>query len=169
MIEDPKYVKIFVWSAPGQSRPEFSDAVSGYFKLAKIGDNYGPSWTTHWFRIQLTVPSLLLNEERLEFHWDSEGEAMVWTEDGKPLQGLTPGERTNWILPENFRDGKEHTFFIEMACNGMFGNPRNGDAVLPPDEDRRFTLKLARLVAVNMLARALYFDYCTISGMLQPH
>lgn len=165
MIEDSDLVDISAWSAPGQARPKFSEVIlHGRFKPAVLGEKFGPSWTTHWFKIKLTIPSKLLYEDRLEFHWDCEGEAMVWSKDGEPLQGLSPGERTSWILPDSFRNQLPHEFFIEVACNGMFGNPPNGNIVLPPDEDRMFTLKTARIVSVNMPARDLYFDYRVISG-----
>lgn len=83
-----------------------------------------------------------------------------------PLQGLTgSGERVEWILPEEYRDGKEHTFYIEMACNGMFGVGKNGDQIQPPDMGRYFRLKQAEVVAVHLDARALKTDFWIIGGM----
>ena len=65
--------------------------------------------------MQLTVPKDLLQKERLEFHWDADNEGLIWTEDGHTVHGLTGGgERVEWILPDAFRDGKEHIFYIEM-------------------------------------------------------
>ena len=102
----------------------------------------------------------MITAERLEFHWDANNEGMVWSEDGIPLQGLTGGgERTEWILPESFRDGKAHTFYIEMACNKMFGNAPGGDSIQPPRKDHYFTLHTARIASVNLQARALYIDF----------
>lgn len=107
------------------------------------------------------------NSERLEFHWDANNEGMVWTEDGHPLQGLTgENERIEWILPESFRDGEEHVFYIEMACNGMFGNAPGGDGIQPPDENKYYQLNTARIAAVNLDAKALYYDFWMIGGML---
>lgn len=153
------HVKLSTWAAPGQERPEFKDAVSHEFKDTEVGHAFGPSWTTHWFKVQLTVPDDLQNKERLEFHWDSGSEGMVWSADGNPLQGLTGNnERIEWVLPEAFRDGKEHTFYVEMACNGMFGNPTGGDTIQPPDPNRMFGLSKADIVAVNVQARQLRID-----------
>jgi len=153
------HVKLAVWDAPGQTRPTFREAVSHEFKKTQIGASFGPSWSTHWFRVTLKVPSDLLDKRLLEFHWDANNEGMVWTEDGKPLQGLTGGgERVEWILPDSFRDGKEHTIYIEMACNGMFGNAPGGDSIQPPDPDKFFRLDRAEIVAVNPDARQLYID-----------
>jgi len=105
----------------------------------------------------------MVNGEHLEFHWDANNEGLVWTHDGNPLQGLTGGgERTEWILPESFCDGKEHTFYIEMACNGMFGNAPGGDSIQPPDPNKSYTLHEARIVDVNLEARNLFIDHWII-------
>jgi alpha-mannosidase len=112
------------------------------------------------------VPSNLLKKDRLELHWDADNEGLVWTEKGEPVQGLTGGgERVEWILPEHFRDGKFHTFYIEMACNRMFGNSPGGDVIQPPDPNKYYTLHLAEIVAVNQEARSLYYDFWIIGGM----
>ncbi len=59
----------------------------------------------------------------VELRSDCSNEATVWNDKGEPLPGLTGrGERPEWIVPDSFKDGKEHIIFIEMACNGMFGN-----------------------------------------------
>lgn len=153
------HVKLWVWHAPGQERPTFEDAVSHEFEPTETGKWFGPSWTTHWFRVILTVPKDLCKKEHIELHWDANNEGMVWTEDGKPLQGLTGGgERVEWILPDSFRDGKEHTIYIEMACNGMFGNAPGGDSIQPPNPNKYFQLKTAEIVAINMAARQLWID-----------
>lgn len=160
---DSDHVKLSVWSAPGQDRPTFKHATSQSFKHTKIGASFGPSWTTHWFKIHLTVPKAMVKGEHLEFHWDTGSEGMVWTEDGHPLQGLTGGgERVEWILPKDWRDGAEHTFYIEMACNGMFGNGRNGDSIQPPDPNNYFALRTAEIVDVNLATRGLYYDFWII-------
>ncbi|CAK7204950.1 Glycoside hydrolase, 38 vacuolar alpha mannosidase [Sporothrix eucalyptigena] len=97
---------------------------------------------------------------------------MVWTAEGVPLQGLTGrAERVEWVLPADFRDGQEHSVFVEMACNGMFGNGpgrpifknnAGGDSIQPPDNDKLFTLSKAQLVVPNMTARMLYWDFQAI-------
>ncbi|PQE27187.1 putative alpha-mannosidase protein [Rutstroemia sp. NJR-2017a WRK4] len=153
------HIKLSVWDAPDLSRPTFKEATSHEFRPTHVGESFGPSWSTHWFKVKITVPSELRKKELLELHWDANNEGMVWTEDGKPLQGLTGGgERVEWILPEKFRDGKEHTIYIEMACNGMFGNAPGGDSIQPPDPNKYFQLSRAEIVAVNVQARHLWID-----------
>ena len=159
------HVKLQVWSAPGQSRPTFEEATSkdNKYRKTKTGESFGPSWTTHWFKVHFTLPKEWAHKRQVELHWDADNEAMVWTEDGKPLQGLTGGgERTEWILQNEYREcDKEHTIYIEMACNRMFGNPP-GDIIQPPDMNKYYRLNEADLVSVNLEARALYYDFWII-------
>ncbi|KAL8862895.1 MAG: hypothetical protein Q9178_000837 [Gyalolechia marmorata] len=155
-------VKLQVYSPPNQTRPTFKEATSHHFTDTHVGASFGPSWSTHWIRISLKVPQQLQRKEHLEFHWDADNEGLIWTEDGEPLQGLTGGgERIEWVLPDSFRDGQSHTFYIEMACNVMFGNAI-GDIIQPPNPNRYYQLKLADIVAVNLEARALFVDFWII-------
>lgn len=155
----PPHVKLSTWAAPGLSRPTFDEAMKGDYKPAQVGDVFGPSWATHWFKVVLRVPEELSKKEHLELQWDANNEGMVWTHDGKPLQGLTGGgERVEWIMPSSFRDGEEHTIYIEMACNGMFGNAPGGDSIQPPNPNKYFQLVKADICAVNMDARQLWID-----------
>lgn len=158
-------VKLSVWSAPDLTRPTFREATRAENKYHKAekGQTFGPSWSTHWFKLQFTVPRDWSYKPRVELHWDSSSEGMVWTEDGKPLQGLTGnGERIEWIVPHSYRQPNEQTIYIEMACNGMFGNPTGGDTIQPPDPNRYFRLQTADLVSVNLDARALFYDFWII-------
>ncbi|KAJ5111391.1 hypothetical protein N7532_001926 [Penicillium argentinense] len=160
---DREHVKLSVYSVPDLQRPSFEEATSHEFTPTQIGASFGPSWSTHWFRIRLTIPEDMRTKERLEFHWDANNEGLVWTEDGHPLQGLTGGgERIEWIIPDGWCDGKEHTFYIEMACNGMFGNAPGGDSIQPPNPDKQYTLSKAQITAVNLEARALFYDFWII-------
>lgn len=164
------HIKLSVYSPPNLSRPLFKDATSHGFKPTKVGESFGPSWSTHWFKVQLTVPDDLLKKEHLEFIWDADNEGLIWTEHGDTVHGLTGGgERNQWILPKAFRDGKEHTFYIEMACNGMFGNAPGGDSIQPPNPNRYFQLHTVEIQAVNLEARGLYFDFWEISGRRHRH
>ncbi len=160
-----KHVKLSVYSPPDLTRPTFKTAVSNDFTPTKVGASFGPSWSTHWFRIELTVPENLKHKDHLEFHWDADNEGLIWTEHGEPVHGLTGGgERVEYVLPHGFRDGKLHVFYIEMACNGMFGNAPGGDSIQPPKPDKSYRLKKADIVAVNLEARGLFVDFWIIGG-----
>ncbi|KAF2261900.1 hypothetical protein CC78DRAFT_535273 [Lojkania enalia] len=159
----PEHIKLSVYSPPNLSRPLFEEATKHAFKPTTVGAWFGPSWSTHWFKIHLTIPSSIASHSHLEFVWDANNEGLIYTEDGDTIHGLTGGgERTEWILPKSWRDRKEHTFYIEMACNGMFGNAPGGDSIQPPDPNRYFQLHTAEIRAVNLEARALYFDFWEI-------
>ncbi|KAK3904849.1 glycoside hydrolase [Staphylotrichum tortipilum] len=159
VVSGEPHVQLSVWHAPAQTRPTFQDATSHAFAATKVGEWFGPSWTTHWFKVVLKVPKELRDKRLLELHWDANNEGLVWDENGHPLQGLTGGgERIEWILPASFRDGHEHTIYVEMACNGMFGNAPGGDSIQPPDPNKYFRLDRAEIVAVDPDARQLYID-----------
>ncbi|KAF7122120.1 hypothetical protein CNMCM5793_000076 [Aspergillus hiratsukae] len=156
-------IQLSGWSAPDLSRPTFDEATSQHFQPTQVGRTFGPGWSTHWFKVRLRLPDAVLNEEIIELHWEAGNEGMIWTEEGQPLQGLSgDGERVEWIIPPRFKDGEEHTFYLEMACNGMFGLGK-GARNQPPDPDRYFTLEKAEIVVVDKEARALYFDFSVIS------
>lgn len=158
-VAGPPHFDLSVWSAPDLSRPTFKEVVSHDFKPTEVGAWFGPSWSTHWFRVKMKVPDHMARLEHLELHWDANNEGMVWSEDGNPLQGLTGGgERVEWILPDSFRDGEWHTVYIEMACNGMFGNAPGGDSIQPPDPNKYYQLGRCEMVAINLQARALHID-----------
>ena len=106
------------------------------------------------------MPEKFKDEELVEFNWDSNSEGLIYTEDGTTIHGLTGGgERSEWVIPGEYRDGEEHIIYIEMACNSMFGNaPSGSQGIMPPSPDKYFKLEHADIVAVNIQARALFFD-----------
>lgn len=50
--------------------------------------------------------------------------------DGEPLQGLTGGladdRRAIFVVTDTAVGGEEVEFYLEMACNGLFGAGNNG-------------------------------------------
>ena len=153
-------IKLSSYSPPNLSRPTFETAIANKFQKTHVGAVFGPSWSTHWFKVELRVPGDLQDKELLELHWEAHSEGLIWSEDGEPIQGLTGnGDRVEWILPSQYRDGEFHTFYIEMACNAMFGNAPGGDQIQPPVPDKFFQLTQCEILAVNVPARALYIDF----------
>lgn len=49
-----------------------------------------------------------------------------------------------------------------MACNGMFGNAPGGDSIQPPNPNRYFQLSTADIVAIDLEARGLRYDFWII-------
>ena len=96
----------------------------------------------------------------------------MWSESGEPLQGLSGGGekipgggiREEWKLPSQWKDGKEHVFYLEMACNTLFGNAAHDDIIQPPPTNKYFRLEKADIVAINLGARQLLFDFQITRG-----
>lgn len=89
MLDEARYtggdhVKLYVNSIPDLARPTFSEATAyqDLFKPTLTGKYFGPSWSTHWFRIHVKFPKDLLKRDHLEFHWDARNEGLIWSEDG---------------------------------------------------------------------------------------
>ncbi|KAH0833839.1 glycoside hydrolase family 38 protein [Lanmaoa asiatica] len=145
-LDGPKYVDLQVWSAPGLSKPLFKEAIKETFKPAKKGDSFGPS-----------------------FEFDPGCEAMIFTPEGLPLQGLSRGSihrsiphalsgitggyggdrRVEHIIPREAVEQGTYEVIIESSCNGMFGVPWSGDMIAPPDTNRYFNLASADIVVPN--------------------
>ncbi|KAI0338667.1 hypothetical protein BDW22DRAFT_1362757 [Trametopsis cervina] len=165
-LDDQHHVKLQVWSAPGLTKPGFKEAVKENFKPAKKGDSFGPSCTNHWWKVTLNIPTYFQQYERVQFEFDPGCEAMIFTPEGTPLQGITGGyggdRRVDHIIPpEAVKKGK-YELVIESSCNGMFGVPWNGDTIAPPDMNRYFGLASADLVVPNQEAWNLLWDFTTL-------
>ncbi|KAK9320228.1 Ams1p [Lipomyces orientalis] len=152
-----------VYSVPGMSRPRFAVASKEKYRPVAKGESFGPSWTTHWFKIEIKVPDSWLKVEPVVFNWNCGNEGLIFSEEGKVIQGLSGEERREWILPASWNDGQWHTFYIETSCNGMFGNADPNDNIQPPYDDRFFKLESADLAWINPEARALRLDFTVIS------
>lgn len=82
-------VKLEHWPSPHRERIPFHEAVRQRFAPFHKGSSIGPSWTQHWFRIHVNVPSAFKNEERVVFEFDPSCEGLVFDEEGLPLQAIT--------------------------------------------------------------------------------
>ena len=86
-IDDASHVQLEVWSAPGTSKPSFEEARRQTYVPAKKGDQFGPVWSNHWFKVTLSFPREWIGYERVQLEWNMEGEALVYSQNGEPLQG----------------------------------------------------------------------------------
>ncbi|XP_048472979.1 alpha-mannosidase 2C1 [Rhincodon typus] len=147
------------------SRILYEKAVTREFIPAKVGDSFGPTWWTAWFRVMLTIPKAWKGEE-VHFVWESDGEAMVWR-NGIPVQGLTKeGEKISYVLTEKLTDEEPHSLelYVELACNGLFGAGK-GSMISAPDPNRNFTLYRAELVVFNRDVHELLIDFEILSDI----
>ncbi|GMK54493.1 hypothetical protein CspeluHIS016_0110790 [Cutaneotrichosporon spelunceum] len=157
--DDTKHVQLEVWSAPGRSKPTFEEARKQKYRSAKKGEEFGPSWTNHWFKVTVIIPKAWEEYERIQLEFDCSGEAMVMDVDGNVYHGLTGGwswdRRVEFIIPEKDRKKGIGHYYIEASCNGMFG--QNGEN--PPDPNRYYRLNSADLTVPNMDAWRLKYDF----------
>ncbi|XP_027645314.2 alpha-mannosidase 2C1 isoform X2 [Falco biarmicus] len=148
-------------------RIPYYEAVRQEFRPAKVGDSFGPTWETCWFKVELSIPPAWAGRE-VHFVWESDGEGMVWR-DAQPVQGLTKeGEKTSYVLTSSLKEMEPHslTLYVELACNGLFGAGK-GSMIAPPDPDRRFTLSKAELVVFNRDVHELLVDLEVLLDMAQ--
>eukprot|EP00117_Sycon_ciliatum_P016137 scpid24513/ scgid1061/ Alpha-mannosidase 2C1; Alpha mannosidase 6A8B; Alpha-D-mannoside mannohydrolase; Mannosidase alpha class 2C member 1 len=125
----------------------------------KVGDSFGPTWATHWFRVTAEVPERFAGQQ-VRLRWNTGCEAMVYSTENEPLQGLTElggQERTDFILSRSAVTGQRYVFHIEMACNPIMGAGHAG-MINPPDPNRTFTLAQCELAVYDPDCAALYYD-----------
>lgn len=118
-------VLLSVYHAP--DRIPYAKAIQGDYQPAQVGDQFGPFWSTHWFRVEIEIPSAWAGKE-VHFLWDSASEAEVY-ENGSPLQGLAGSGggwvrgtiRPQYVLSRKAQGGEKRVLYVEMAVNHFFG------------------------------------------------
>jgi alpha-mannosidase len=98
------------------------DARDLAYRDALLGEQFGPRWSTWWFRLEATVPAQW-EGEALDLIWITHSESTLW-EAGRPIQGLSSdahGPRPDARLREPARAGERIELAIELAANGLFG------------------------------------------------
>ncbi|HEX7264793.1 MAG TPA: alpha-mannosidase, partial [Candidatus Dormibacteraeota bacterium] len=95
----------------------YDDAIRGEFTPFKVGDPWGPPWSTTWFRVRGRAPQVAEGRQVVAcFDLGFDGptgftcEALAW-KGGKPWRGVDPNHR--W-LPI---DGPDVDFYLEAAAN----------------------------------------------------
>ncbi|KAJ2747871.1 Glycoside hydrolase, 38 vacuolar alpha mannosidase [Coemansia sp. BCRC 34301] len=172
-VSGAPYVKLELWAANGLERPTFAEAVKQKYVAVDVGHSFGPSWASHWVRATLQVPEEFAGKEvRLLFNPSCE--AMVWSETGEPLQGITGGtggdKHIDYIVtkcaPLASEPALSVVLYLEVASNGMFGN---GEHVIgAPDPNRQFRLDMADLVVYNHDAWGMYYDLQILKDLSGP-
>ncbi|WOO79962.1 Alpha-mannosidase [Vanrija pseudolonga] len=164
--DDEAHVKLESWSAPGHSKPLWAEAVKQVYKPAKKGQDFGPDWSNHWFKVTVHIPKQYADYELVYLEFDSTGEAMVFDEEGNPYHGLTGGtnvdRRAEFIIPEAHRKAGVGHYWIEASCNGMFGVHDDMFGEMEGDDEmheKKWVLKFADLVVPNQEAVRLKWDF----------
>jgi alpha-mannosidase len=161
-------VRLSVFHAP--DRIPYQDAIQGQYAPAQVGDRFGPFWSTHWFRVEIEVPTAWAGSP-VVFLWDSSSEAQVW-QDGHPVQGLAgsaggwlPGTvRSEYVLTRQARGGEKYLLYVEMAVNHLFGLGSNPD---PTRQTQVGILRQAEIAVFDQEAWDLLWDYKVIADMAE--
>lgn len=175
-------VDVTVFSVPNLERIKPSVAIANgvYVPFDRKTKRFGPSWSTHWFRVRGCVPA---EWEGSEVHllWDATCESCVYR-NGTPVQGLLGGSGNDrraeypmtWAKPgepfevERARKKKilslRFKIFVELAANGMFGVGLGGD-INPVDPNKYYELLQCELAVFNHDVWDLIFDFSVISEM----
>uniref|UniRef100_A0A8C0DNA2 alpha-mannosidase n=1 Tax=Balaenoptera musculus TaxID=9771 RepID=A0A8C0DNA2_BALMU len=146
-------------------RLAYQEAVQQDFRPAQVGDSFGPTWWTCWFRVELTIPEAWVGQE-VHLRWESDGEGLVWR-DGEPVQGLTKeGEKTSYVLTDKLgeEDPRSLTLYVEVACNGLLGAGK-GHMIAAPDPEKMFQVSRAELAVFHRDVHKLLVDLELLLGM----
>ncbi len=157
-------VRLNHFAAPG--RIPFDEAPRGEFNEIKPGMRFWPLWSTHWLKVEGIIPPAWEGQE-VHFLFDSACEAMIWSPDGIPQQGLT-GSFSSWMdecirkdfrLAERAAGGEAVDLFVEVAVNGLFGvDIQIYNQVLG-------YLRQAEIAVFDRQAWDLYWDFKVIADM----
>uniref|UniRef100_A0A8C8UP93 alpha-mannosidase n=1 Tax=Peromyscus maniculatus bairdii TaxID=230844 RepID=A0A8C8UP93_PERMB len=112
-----------------RERIPYEEAVQKNFSPAQVGDSFGPTWWTCWFRVELVIPEAWVGQE-VHLCWESDGESLVWR-DGEPVQLKGSTASLHYSL----------TLFVEVACNGLLGAGK-GSMIAPPHPDMHILNKI---------------------------
>lgn len=134
------------------------------YRPVKVGEQLGPQWSTWWVKAEATVPPAW-DGSRVDLLWTSHSEALVWM-DGHTVSGLngrypaTEDSRPDAKLLERAKGGQSITFYVEVACNGMFGKVKTNYVSVSP-----FVLDRVELVRFDREAWDLYFDFMVLQSL----
>ncbi|CAG0889167.1 unnamed protein product [Darwinula stevensoni] len=132
----------------------------------EIGHSFGPTWSTHWFKVDHGCPTVVVEipeewkGEEVHLCWDSGSEALLFSSEGFPLQGLSSQhrDRRHYVMSKNHDPsaGYRREYYIEMACNGDFG--AGAFQIGPPDEEKTYQLRTVELRVFDNVAFGLMMD-----------
>ncbi len=162
LYPDRAPVKLAVFHAPG--RISYAEALQGDFQPLRLGEQFGPTWSTHWVRVDIEIPAQWAGRE-VHFLWDSSSEGCIW-QDGQPQQGLTGSSngwdssalRKEYCLAKSAAGGEVLQLYVEVACNGLFGAP-------PFMPTQMGLLRVAEIAAFDREAWDLLWNFRVVADM----
>ncbi|VDN18928.1 unnamed protein product [Gongylonema pulchrum] len=122
-----------------------------------VGFKFGPTWSTHWFQIDVVVPEKWQSKKRVVLRVDAECEATLWSADGQVIQGLSPDfGRTDFELYGSLSIPLK--FYVEASCSDR-GGDGDGYGIRPAKMDKQFQLKRCEIAEYNHLIHELIIDF----------
>ena len=128
-----------------------------------VGLEMKPIWSTHWFRIEIdTLPFFDNSDYELHFLWASNGEALLYSSTGVPLNSFTGvnGEKQRDSHPiHTTAEQLPLVFYLEAVCSGIDGNttswPCGPEA---PNPERAYVVSQCGLGVFDKPAHKLLCD-----------
>ncbi|XP_055352716.1 alpha-mannosidase 2C1-like [Paramacrobiotus metropolitanus] len=153
------------------SGPEWKVPVPGRDAFAPytLGEPFGPTWSTHWFIVDICIPEAWIGRE-VHLLWDSGSEAMLYEAGGTvPLQAFSGGidfqMRDCYVLSKQLTAGqRQRELWLEVACNDLFGAGAGG-MINPPDPAKTFSVKKAAVALFDREVFDLFTDFEILFGM----
>ena len=114
------------------------EALSAAFSPVALGWQWGPRWSTAWFRLRGVVPASMAGRH-VVLRFSTDTEALLWLADASgtpvPHHGLDANRDavTLFLSPSG---GEPVQLHVEAACNHMFGD--RGLQWDPPEIHRRW-------------------------------
>ncbi|MEI6055865.1 MAG: glycoside hydrolase family 38 C-terminal domain-containing protein [Lentisphaerota bacterium] len=146
------------------------------YKNIKEGDTWGHPWNSAWFHVTGKVPASWKGKTvaaRLQF----EGELLIFDEKGMPQYALTNASvwdleyvKNRIIISECAKGGEEVSFWVEAACNGIFGLPIGPDPQRnDPNRHGVFNgvIRELKLSLFNKKLYALMLDIEVLNSMVE--
>ena len=127
-----------VWSVPGEPVP-VQEGLSAPYRPTRVGEWWGPAWSTSWFKVSGTIPADWAGEAveavlDLGFATHSAGfsaEGLVYRADGTAVKALNP--RNTWLpVAEQAVGGAEFVAFVEAAANPVVMHTAPGELTFGP-------------------------------------
>ena len=148
-----------------------AEAMRGEYVAFRVGDKWGPPWSTTWFHVRGRVPDRWAGQNVVAVFdigfVGSTGftcESLAW-KDGKPWRAVDPNHR--W-LPI---DSTEVDFYIEAAANpkAMESGPVKAPSMIELREspDPAFVFHQAELQIQDPVARKVALDYKVLLELAQ--
>lgn len=155
-------VKHYDFGSQDVSFAEAVEKLSTEGSVVQKGFSFGPTWSTHWFQVDIDIPKDFAGDIVLRF--DANCEALIWCIDGRPVQGLSPDfGRTNFRLPSC---PTVHRVFVEASANCRIGDG-NGDMIGPAKLNKTFRLDLVEITEFNQTVYDLLMDFDILLQMAQ--